>query len=309
MPRSFLPLTVLFLALAALPAHAADTATARVTAVEGIALLKAYLADPGRPLVARQKLGPGAFIETEGTGWVTVELPGTHTVTIGRAPTLVRWSGERLNTVSLTVYRGRTEHRVTKLGRDGAYQVSTPVSTAGVRGTEFTVEVGDNGAARTAVSGGTVSVAADDGEVSVEKGEADERYLVETKEGVLEGKSRDEAWLAAQKVTDTTEASQVEEAAAARMREINRLNASDYLEMAELAAEVASFALRKPSDLGDAADAVDLLQRGLVLYRRLDARDGNMEAQYVLTQGTAQRFGLASTASDSEYRAYAARRG
>ena len=74
----------------------------------------------------------------------------------------------------VVLFCGRLWAKITKHGGEAAFDVATPNAVAGVRGTQFTTTVADDGSARVQVDEGTVAVSNDDKSKSVSAGQGAE---------------------------------------------------------------------------------------------------------------------------------------
>jgi hypothetical protein len=292
-----------FLSILAMPA-AADTAIAIVKSLSGPAVHMRNFGETEYLLRVGLRLPSGTVIRTEEGTELSLNLPDSHNVRLGPAATTVRWNAGRLTTISLTLYRGQTNHRVDRLGSNASYRVITPVAVVGVRGTEFSVAAGENGAARTKVKSGEVMTGLDDAERPLGAGEED----VAAFDGGGVSAEEDADWLEQQKVRDSETAAAIEAAAAARMESVNRMTIEDLAEMAVLSRDILSFARRRPSDLGDIADAAEIFARGIEVYRRMEARREGMEARRVLARDLARSHGVSDAEADGQYERYSATR-
>jgi hypothetical protein len=303
-PRLAVALVAIFVVLFAFAAPAsADTAVAVVRSVSGPAVYMKNFGETEYLVRTGLRLPSGTVIRTEEGTEISLNLPDSHNVRLGPSATTVRWNAGRLTTISLTLYRGQTHHNVDHLRSNASYRVITPTAVVGVRGTEFGVEAGENGASRTKVKSGEVMTGADDAERPLGEGDED---IAGFDGGGSSGE--DGEWLEQQKVRDAEAASAVEAAAAARMETVNQMTLEDLAEMASLSRDIMSYARRRPSDLGDVADAADLLARGLGVYRRMEARKEGMEARRELARELARVHGVSDAEADGQYAKYTATR-
>jgi len=75
--------------------------------------------------------------------------------------------------IALTQWMGQTVNRVERLLDPASrFEIETPTAVTAVRGTEFTIQVDDNGATRVAVTEGVVEVTAQESTVKVEAGQS-----------------------------------------------------------------------------------------------------------------------------------------
>ena len=131
---------------------------------------------PAAPAVG-DPVGEGAVIVTGPNAFVRISLPDGSFVSL---PSNSRVRVDRLRTVLLTgatdqsfrLDAGRSETRAAPVGPGGGHEVTTPVSVAAVRGTEFrSAWFPDTAAAATSVVEGAVGVRSDAGEAVAGAGE------------------------------------------------------------------------------------------------------------------------------------------
>ncbi len=124
-------------------------------------------------------LAEGMQVETGNNGFISLSLPGGSRITLP-SNTRVKLTKLRVSLyfksprTEITLMRGRVESRVNPLDQNkGRFEVRTPLSVAGVRGTHFRVRYSENQVA-TEVLEGTVAVSKIDHRssamVSAEKG-------------------------------------------------------------------------------------------------------------------------------------------
>lgn len=302
--KNLLTLAGAFALLVLFSAPALAGGEAVVKSLRGAASMAESVAATPEFLRARTKIPAGRLIETAEGALLTLELPGGHEVTLGPRATTARWSGETLRTVSMTIYRGQSAHRAARLSEGMQYRVVTPTAVAGVRGTEFSVAVAENGSVLTAVKKGEVATGDEEPEVPLGEGEEREARLID--KAPADG---EEDWFAQNRVTSANEAAAVEAASAERMERTNKLTAQDLLQMAVLGRRVALFAARRPDQPGDVAEAAELLAQGITLFRRMGVRHESMEAGAHLTRGLGERHAIATSASESQLASYQSTRG
>lgn len=254
------------------------------------------------PLVIRSgsRIPSGWYVWSLQGTILELTLPDSHVVRLGPAPTAIRWYLGRLQTTNVTVFSGATFHRVSHLSTDAAYRVTTPTRVAAVRGTEFSVEVGDNGAGRTAVKEGEVGLGEGEPEVVLKKDDEDRSYLIERDDSELE----DTAWLSAQVVTDSEEADKLQEVGAEKMKQTNQMTAQDFVEMMSLTQDVLLLITHTPRSAGEIANALSTLQRGIRVFHRMSARESSMEARVTLAHMLGYRFGVSDEAATAQYAEY-----
>lgn len=291
-----------------------------VTVLAVIALGTAAAADSGPMAVARLITGAATMAPDDHTaatvirtgtripsGWLVFSQEGTilelvfpdsHTARLGPEATAVRWRQGRLRTVLVTVHGGRTEHRIQRLPENASYRVVTPTAVSGVRGTRFTVEVGENGASRTAVDEGSVEIG--EGSPERELGAGDEH-----KEWMgPQGLDPETGWLKAQIVATARTAGPIAGDAGERMALTNEMTAQDYAEMALLTEEAMRFVLSPPRTAGQIEHAANVLARGIRLYQRLSTRSELMEARVTLARILNARFRVSADTAEAEYAKY-----
>lgn len=295
-------------------------ATAALIALPGIAA-----ADTGPVAVARLITGaatmspddrtPPSIIRT-GTrvpsGWTVYALEGTlldlvlpdsQVTRLGPAPTAVKWQQGRLRTVTLTVHGGQTAHRIPRMAENASYRVVTPTVVSGVRGTRFTVEVGENGASRTVVETGLVEIGEGSAERELEGGDEHRGYLIEPEV------EPDTGWLRAQIVARGRTAEALAAEAGNRMALTNDMTTQDYAEMAILTEEAMRFVLNPPRSPEQIEHAANVLARGIRLYQRMATRSELMEARVTLARILNARFRVSAEVAEGEYTRFQESRG
>ena len=130
-----------------------------------------------QPAAVGQPVGEEAVIVTGPNAFLRLRMPDGSHVTL---PSNSRARVARLRTVLLTgatdqdisLEAGRVETRAAPVGPGGGHRVTTPISVAAVRGTEFRSAFFPEGAAAAiSVVEGAVTVLADGGEATAEAGE------------------------------------------------------------------------------------------------------------------------------------------
>jgi hypothetical protein len=129
-------------------------------------------------------LAPGTHIRTGDNGRAEVELDDGSKLRVKPRSSLMLSKVKRhKEKVSLLLFFGRVWSKVTKsIGGENKYEVNTPNAVCGVRGTEFTTIVADDGSVRVRVTGGSVGVEGDSSTTGVAAGqeaEADENGVGE----------------------------------------------------------------------------------------------------------------------------------
>lgn len=294
--------------------HAGDT-LAYVASTRGLAVVwngRDYR-DATR-VVPGTAVRPGNIVQTLDDAAVLLIMPNGSEVTIGGAPTFYQWTGTRLNTVSAQLDYGRAEHRVVPtVGQ--RFQVSTPVATTGTRGTDFSVEVGENGSMRTSVFTSAVAVGDEEDAPLVAAGQSITRDLLGQDDWNVAADDAD--WLAAQRVTDPAEAERLSQAALARMQELNAqlkkdIAATQARQFLALASMIFGFVQSAQSDrsgIEKVSNAANTLVLGLKLFRQIESRRTRIVAQYDLINELAARFdSVAYSAAYREYRQIARER-
>lgn len=282
--------------------RADDSTVAKIRSLTGKAWIVAASGDTPRAATKGSSLAIGQMLRTDEGTMLVLDVPGEHVVTLGPAATAIRWTGGRLSTTTITVFRGQTSHRVHHLEPNGSYRVTTPVAVSGVRGTEFTVESADDGSSRTHVATGTVELGEDEAEQTLEAGEEQTTGLVERT--IAESGDR---WFAAACAVSDPLAQECADALAERMRATREATENDLDELASLSTEVAGVVAHPPRSVDDAAGAIDLLTRGLRLYRRMESRRESMACRHALAQSLARAHACGIARADTEMAAFEGR--
>src|SRR5437764_13522622 len=145
-----------WLALAVLMcAPAGESMTA--TRVEGSVIVA------GAPIVTGAVLQPGDTVETQAGGRAEIALPGGSLLRIGENTRLTLSPIPARSEFSARLLFGNLWARVHKLASGETFRVETENGVAGVRGTEFRVEVAQEQPDLVRVYEGTVQVEARDG--------------------------------------------------------------------------------------------------------------------------------------------------
>jgi len=145
-----------WLALAVLMcAPAGESMTA--TLVEGSVIVA------GAPIVTGAVLQPGDTVETQAGGRAEIALPGGSLLRIGENTRLTLSPIPARSEFSARLFFGNLWARVHKLASGETFRVETENAVAGVRGTEFRVEAGQEQPDLVRVYEGTVQVEARDG--------------------------------------------------------------------------------------------------------------------------------------------------
>jgi hypothetical protein len=144
-----------------------------VTSVSGTAF--AINGQQKQPIVKDNRIGTGTTLETARDGYVVMKLPDDSETRIGGNSKIVVEKAEfEESTGILQSYfknlRGTLKAKVTHLMGKSNFQVAMPTAVAGVRGTEFTTEVEDDGTAKVAVIDGAVAFKSGGVEVMLPKG-------------------------------------------------------------------------------------------------------------------------------------------
>lgn len=252
------------------------------------------------PLRSRARIPSGSLIHVPQGSIVTLMLPDSHVVRLGPARTSVRWSRGRLNSTSITVYRGQTSHSVNRLAKRASYRVVTPTSVSGVRGTEFDVLVGEDCTSKTKVAEGKVEMGKEEFATTLGADEETEMGMLESIDQNTEG----EEWFDSHKVSDPNKAQKIESFSAEAMKETNKMSLNDFVEMASMASQLIRLAAYPPRTASDAANVADAIEKGLRIWQRMEIRKESMEARKEVTRSLSERWGISSEASDSEYAAF-----
>ena len=145
-----------WLALAVLMcAPAGESMTA--TRVEGSVIVA------GAPIVTGAVLEPGDTVETQAGGRAEIAFPGGSLLRIGENTRLTLSPIPARSEFSARLFFGNLWARVHKLAAGETFRVETENGVAGVRGTEFRVEAGQQEPDLVRVYEGTVQVEARDG--------------------------------------------------------------------------------------------------------------------------------------------------
>lgn len=157
-----LTLTIVFWANSA----AADITTGKLTKVVGKVWVQApnaadAAASAGAAIEAGSRIRTGA----DGVAEITFE-DGTQVQVQASSSMQLSKSKREVKKTSVVLFFGKLWSRVTRSGGDVNYEIKTPNATCGVRGTEFTTTVSDDGTARVKVDQGKVAVAEADGDSS-----------------------------------------------------------------------------------------------------------------------------------------------
>ena len=145
-----------WLALAVLMcAPAGESMTA--TLVEGSVIVA------GAPIVTGAVLQPGDTVETQAGGRAEIAFPGGSLLRIGENTRLTLSPIPARSEFSARLFFGNLWARVHKLASGETFRVETENAVAGVRGTEFRVEAGQEQPDLVRVYEGTVQVEARDG--------------------------------------------------------------------------------------------------------------------------------------------------
>lgn len=137
-------MTLLLAALLALPAAAEDW-NARITEVSGTVLIYSQGSEEGLPAEAQTPLEDGDRVETGDDGRAELALEADSVVELGAGTSFTVGSTQKADSwFSLDV--GSLVAKLKSFqSRRAALRVRTPTAVAAVRGTEFGVEVGDDG--------------------------------------------------------------------------------------------------------------------------------------------------------------------
>lgn len=170
MVRQVIVVAALVTALA--PRAHAQTAqvSGRVTNVAGSATFQRGV--DTRPLVAGQEIYEGDVVRTSANATARLLMRDKGVLDLGPGSVLAiktyRVEPQRRSRfASLSLVVGRVWAKVTKaVGNDSNFEVTTTQAVAGVRGTEFVVNVDESGATEVTVVAGAVAVSAGEGEAT-----------------------------------------------------------------------------------------------------------------------------------------------
>lgn len=145
---------------------AADITTGKLTKVVGKVWVQApnaaeAAAAAGAAIEAgsRVRTGPSGVAEVTFEDGTLVQVQASSSMQLSK-------SKREVKKTSVVLFFGKLWSRVTRSGGEVNYEIKTPNATCGVRGTEFTTTVGDDGTARVKVEQGKVAVAEADGDSS-----------------------------------------------------------------------------------------------------------------------------------------------
>jgi ferric-dicitrate binding protein FerR (iron transport regulator) len=117
----------------------------------------------GAPIATGAVLQPGDTVETQAGGRAEIALPGGSLVRIGESTRLTLSPVPARSGFSARLFFGNLWARVHELASGETFRVETEHGVAGVRGTEFRVEAGQQQPDLVRVYEGTVQVEARDG--------------------------------------------------------------------------------------------------------------------------------------------------
>jgi ferric-dicitrate binding protein FerR (iron transport regulator) len=126
-------------------------------------LVEGAVAVAGQPLTAGATLRPGDTVETQAGGRAEIALPGGSLLRIGENTRVTLSPTMAQNQFSARLFFGDLWARVHKLVAGETFRVETENGVAGVRGTEFRVEVVEEQPDLVRVYEGVVQVAGHDG--------------------------------------------------------------------------------------------------------------------------------------------------
>jgi hypothetical protein len=186
-------------AVMAVPGAAlAATTSGKLTKVQGEVFIKIQGADEGKG-TAGAVLAAGTQVRTGPAGNAEVTFDDGSLLRVQPGTSFVLSPSKRQGSKksSVLLFFGRVWSKVTSHAGETSYEVSTPNAVCGVRGTEFTTSVADDGSVRMEVSEGKVEVESD-GQSEVagagQQVEADERGVEDTEAAAGEGAEK--AWRA-----------------------------------------------------------------------------------------------------------------
>ena len=150
---------------------AADGTSGRLVEVSGQVWIQAPKA-PKTIARAGITLVPGTKIITGSDGKAEISLEDGSIIVVQQNSSMVL-SGikrQKRKKMSILIFFGRIWNKVSKaVGGRAGYEVNTPIVVCGVRGTQFETAVADDGSVRVRVDEGTVSVAGDGKDKTVNK--------------------------------------------------------------------------------------------------------------------------------------------
>lgn len=255
----------------ALTLAAPDTAAARLTRVRGdVAVLRGgetAAAAPGFALAA------GDVVRTGPTGRARIAWIDSSTLDLSPR-SAARIGASRLRTTTVVLLVGIGRLRVPPREGDAAVRVVTPAATVGVRGTDFTTAVADDGATRTKVRTGEVWMARDDPEDAAAEGGAG--AALEAGIGAAPNSADAEAtpvaWRRRMDRSLGRRAARVAARAEEEIRRSRREAATDFLRTTSIASRIRGLVAGGAAGEIDVAGAAEALADGLRLWRRATAR-------------------------------------
>lgn len=180
--KPFILFTLLIMLLGVLPLKAESQSLGRVVFVIGRVKVKTEDSSHFTRLSRgfsfkggeRVKTSRGAVLRVQLKNGSVIKILPNSTVIINKvSPSL---KGDRF---SFGIIKGGMHSKVQKLGKRSYHRIYTPSHVAGVRGTEFSVFVANNGKAQVRVKEGWVKFQGDRGAEEVRRGEAAEASLTE----------------------------------------------------------------------------------------------------------------------------------
>jgi len=128
--------------------------TARITDISGNVEYMKQNSEQWQEAALGLDLSNGDRVRSQENSWAEISFSLGHKARIGsNSSMLINQLGEK---TSLELFKGSLMNKVRKLSQNQQYEVKTPQSVASVKGTEFTVVVGDEGVTQIRVLEGSV---------------------------------------------------------------------------------------------------------------------------------------------------------
>lgn len=115
---------------------------AKITGMEGNVMCMKADAQSWENAVEEQSLVNGDKLKSEKDSWAEISFKAGHTAKLGPNSSMV--INKISKDTSLELFKGELLSKVKKLSKTESYEVKTPQSVASVKGTEFSVNVGEN---------------------------------------------------------------------------------------------------------------------------------------------------------------------
>jgi hypothetical protein len=151
---------------------------ARVSNVRGSVELQPLGAEAFKPVTADRNVRSGSVLRTGADGRATLRWSDGTSIRVApnTSLTIDRCRFDKRNasiTSQFTLSAGRVwVHVVKMLSAESKFEISTPIATAGVRGTSFAIDVAPDGATSVLVYDGRVEVRASGKPLGVKEGQA-----------------------------------------------------------------------------------------------------------------------------------------